>query len=70
MYLCPVHALADWVAVSGINEGYLFRKMASGDRVAEANSPMVRGLGVVLLPIADNQPDKSTLPGTFSKQPP
>lgn len=40
-HLCPIRALADWVTVSGISEGYLFRKMASGDRVAEANSPMV-----------------------------
>jgi hypothetical protein len=40
-HLCPIRALAEWLVVSRITEGYLFRKMASGDRVAEANSPMV-----------------------------
>ncbi|KAJ7791827.1 DNA breaking-rejoining enzyme [Mycena olivaceomarginata] len=33
-------ALAEWLKVSGITDGYLFRKMASGDRVSPQNSPM------------------------------
>jgi hypothetical protein len=40
-HLCPIRALAEWLMVSGITEGYLFRKMASGDRVSEQNSHMV-----------------------------
>jgi hypothetical protein len=40
-HLCPVHAYADWLTVSEINEGYIFRKMASGDRISQANEPMV-----------------------------
>ncbi|KAG1870891.1 DNA breaking-rejoining enzyme [Suillus subluteus] len=32
-HICPVRALAAWLS-------YLFRKIASGDRIAEANSPM------------------------------
>ncbi|KAJ6522310.1 DNA breaking-rejoining enzyme [Mycena vulgaris] len=39
-HLCPIRALAEWLMVSGITEGYLFRKMASGDRVSEQNSHM------------------------------
>ncbi|KAJ7795520.1 DNA breaking-rejoining enzyme [Mycena olivaceomarginata] len=39
-HLCPIRALAEWLVVSGITEGYLFRKMASGDRVASQNSHM------------------------------
>jgi hypothetical protein len=40
-YLCPVRALAEWINPSEITTGYLFRKFASGDRVAEANQPIV-----------------------------
>ncbi|KAG2748107.1 hypothetical protein P692DRAFT_20848821 [Suillus brevipes Sb2] len=39
-HLCPVRALAEWINASEITTGYLFRKFASGDRVAEANQPM------------------------------
>jgi hypothetical protein len=45
-HLCPVRALADWIDVSRIKEGYLFRKIWSGDRVADLdqNTAMVCGL--------------------------
>ncbi|KAF8140976.1 hypothetical protein K438DRAFT_1531092, partial [Mycena galopus ATCC 62051] len=33
-HLCPIRALAQWLYVSGITEGYLFRKISSGDRVS------------------------------------
>jgi hypothetical protein len=33
--------MADWIGTSEITTGYLFRKIASGDWVAEANQPMV-----------------------------
>ncbi|KAG2131339.1 DNA breaking-rejoining enzyme, partial [Suillus clintonianus] len=39
-HLCPVRALAAWLCESKITSCYLFRKVASGDRIAEANSPM------------------------------
>lgn len=39
-YLCPVRALADWISVSEIQTGYLFRRMDVSDRVTE--KPMVR----------------------------
>lgn len=39
-HLCPVRALAAWLKESKITTGYLFRKIASGDRITEANSPM------------------------------
>jgi hypothetical protein len=51
-HLCPVRALADWVATSEIKEGYLFRKMFSGDRVAEANLPMVSKFHLFVVPFA------------------
>ncbi|KAJ7799310.1 DNA breaking-rejoining enzyme [Mycena olivaceomarginata] len=44
-------ALAEWLKVSGITDGYLFRKMASGDRVSPQNSPMVRYAFVIAYPI-------------------
>ncbi|KAG0693634.1 DNA breaking-rejoining enzyme, partial [Suillus ampliporus] len=31
-HLCPVRGIADWISASGITTGYLFRKIASGDR--------------------------------------
>lgn len=40
-HLCAIRAIADWITASKITKGYLFRKFASGDRVAEANQPMV-----------------------------
>ena len=42
-HLCPIRALAEWVQVSRINKGYLFRRIWSGDRVADLdkNTPMV-----------------------------
>ncbi|KAF9233221.1 hypothetical protein BU15DRAFT_54209, partial [Melanogaster broomeanus] len=39
-HLCPVRALAEWLDASRITSGYLFRKIASGDRVVEANTPL------------------------------
>lgn len=47
-HLCPVRALADWFSVSRITTGYVFRKMASGDRPVEANTPMVSKLNIYL----------------------
>jgi len=40
-HLCPVRSLAQWINASGITKGYLFRRMASGDRPLEKNSPLV-----------------------------
>jgi hypothetical protein len=42
-HLCPVRALAEWIKVSCIKEGYLFRRIWSGDHVADLdkNTPMV-----------------------------
>ncbi|KAJ7737404.1 hypothetical protein B0H14DRAFT_3117790 [Mycena olivaceomarginata] len=41
-HLCPVRALAEWLKVSGITDGYLFRKMASGDRTSDFFLEMFR----------------------------
>jgi len=40
-HLCPIRALAEWLEASNIKQGYLFRKISSGDRVLEANCPIV-----------------------------
>jgi hypothetical protein len=42
-HVCPIRALAEWVQVCGINKGYVFRRIWSGDRVADLdkNTPMV-----------------------------
>jgi hypothetical protein len=40
-YLCPVRAYAAWIDATSIRDGYIFRKMASGDRVLMNNEPMV-----------------------------
>jgi len=41
-HLCPVRALAEWLGETNITTGYLFPKIASGDRVAiNDNHPMV-----------------------------
>src|SRR6266849_4061476 len=40
-HLCSVCAYADWVFATSISQGYIFRKMASGDRISTKNEPMV-----------------------------
>ncbi|KAG2363600.1 hypothetical protein BDR07DRAFT_1483459 [Suillus spraguei] len=40
-HICPARALAAWLRESKLTSGYLFRKVASGNCIAEANSPMV-----------------------------
>ncbi|KIJ08192.1 hypothetical protein PAXINDRAFT_89235, partial [Paxillus involutus ATCC 200175] len=37
-HLCPTRAIADWIRMSGITSGYLFRKIASGDRFRDQHS--------------------------------
>ncbi|KAF8806495.1 hypothetical protein BYT27DRAFT_7293828 [Phlegmacium glaucopus] len=39
-HLCPVRAVADWLEASRISTGYLFRRMASGDRPSQKDTPM------------------------------
>ncbi|KAG1845546.1 hypothetical protein F4604DRAFT_1936880 [Suillus subluteus] len=39
-HICPVRALTAWLGELRIESGYVFRKIASGDRVVEANTPM------------------------------
>ncbi|KAJ3911753.1 hypothetical protein F5877DRAFT_54937 [Lentinula edodes] len=40
-HLCVVRAFVKWILVSGLKEGYLFRKIRANDRLAEENEPMV-----------------------------
>lgn len=40
-HLCAVRAVAEWLRVSQITRGHLFRRMASGDRIGEKDVPMV-----------------------------
>ncbi|KAH9481587.1 hypothetical protein JR316_0001127 [Psilocybe cubensis] len=39
-HLCPVRAMANWLDASEITDGYIFRKIASGDRPSADNIPM------------------------------
>ncbi|KAK7034796.1 hypothetical protein R3P38DRAFT_3312137 [Favolaschia claudopus] len=39
-HLCPIRALANWIHVSDIEDGFLFRKIVSGDRVSQENTHM------------------------------
>ncbi|KAI9446961.1 hypothetical protein BJY52DRAFT_1126212, partial [Lactarius psammicola] len=41
-HLCPVRAYAAWIGVSQIDRGFVFRRLASGDRVSGNDQPMVR----------------------------
>jgi hypothetical protein len=43
-YLCPVRAFADWISASRIASGYVFRRMAAGDRPVANNLPTVCSL--------------------------
>jgi len=40
-HLCPVQALSNWIDASGIMDGYVFRKIGSGERPVERDTPMV-----------------------------
>ena len=61
-HLCPIRALAEWVEVSRINKGYLFRRIWSGDRVADLdkNTPMVSFRDHIILSI-DNEYDSTDI---------
>jgi len=39
-HLCPVRAMAEWLKISGIKRGYVFRRMYSGDRIADLDKDM------------------------------
>ncbi|KAK6997291.1 hypothetical protein R3P38DRAFT_2563764 [Favolaschia claudopus] len=39
-HLCTIRALANWLYVSDIEDGFLFRKIVSGDRVSRENTHM------------------------------
>lgn len=39
-HLCPVRALSDWIDAAEITDGYVFRKIGSGERPVESNTPM------------------------------
>ncbi|KAF9032472.1 hypothetical protein BDZ89DRAFT_1037064 [Hymenopellis radicata] len=39
-HLCPVRALAEWIKVSQITTGYLFRKIGKHDRIVAENDPL------------------------------
>ncbi|EPQ50941.1 hypothetical protein GLOTRDRAFT_50099, partial [Gloeophyllum trabeum ATCC 11539] len=39
-HLCPYRAYAEWVHVSGITKGYLFRNFRSHDRICRTNTKM------------------------------
>ncbi|KAF8871192.1 hypothetical protein CPB84DRAFT_1818238 [Gymnopilus junonius] len=39
-HLCPVHALGEWMKASKITSGYIFQKIASGDRPDADDKPM------------------------------
>ncbi|KAF9031579.1 hypothetical protein BJ165DRAFT_1358229 [Panaeolus papilionaceus] len=39
-HICPVRALANWISASQITEGFVFRRMMSGDRPNLSNKPM------------------------------
>ncbi len=43
-HLCPVRAYSEWLNVSQIESGFVFRKLGSGDQVSENDQPMVRTL--------------------------
>ncbi|KAJ4497487.1 hypothetical protein C8R41DRAFT_894648 [Lentinula lateritia] len=39
-HICVVQAYARWVRITGLKEGYLFRKIRANDHLAEENEPM------------------------------
>ncbi|KAJ3822043.1 DNA breaking-rejoining enzyme [Lentinula raphanica] len=39
-HICIVSSFARWITVSGLSEGFMFRKVRSGDSLAEGNEPM------------------------------
>ena len=71
-HLCPIRALAEWVQVSDINRGYLFRRMWSGDRIADLdkNTPMVSLQNVSLLLTEYYYAVIRAVSGTVPEQPP
>lgn len=40
-HLCPIRAYARWVAATEMKDGYIFRRLATGDRLGEKETFMV-----------------------------
>lgn len=40
-HLCPVRALSEWIVECQYTEGYLFRRILSGERIDTTDRPMV-----------------------------
>lgn len=40
-HLCPVRAYSRWVAATELKDGYVFRHLATGDRLGERGTFMV-----------------------------
>lgn len=43
-HLCPVRAYGEWQKEAMVRDGYVFRKLTSGDRISADNQPMVSKL--------------------------
>ncbi|KAF5390404.1 hypothetical protein D9757_002482 [Collybiopsis confluens] len=39
-HICVIRALAQWINITKMHSGYLFRKIRANDRIAEGNEPM------------------------------
>jgi hypothetical protein len=52
-HLCPVCAIAEWLDISRIKQGYLFQRIYSGDHIADLdkNTPMVHTFKFPSLPV-------------------
>lgn len=47
-HLCPVRAYAEWIVQTRITEGFIFRKMGSGDRHSDDSAKHMVNLRVSL----------------------
>ncbi|KAJ3759914.1 hypothetical protein EV360DRAFT_81672 [Lentinula raphanica] len=46
-HLCPIRAYADWMNLTQINEGYIFRRIGSGDRISADPSAQLKLFSLV-----------------------
>ncbi|PPQ78301.1 hypothetical protein CVT24_006499 [Panaeolus cyanescens] len=60
-FLCPVRALASWFKTSNVTEGYIFRRIVSGDRATGSNIAMACTANFSL-DISGNLQESNTVP--------
>jgi hypothetical protein len=68
-HLCAVRAYADWVKITRVDKGFVFRKLDKNDRIIETNEAMVR-FNPSVIKRANKYTDRRNISRNVSEQSP